>query len=123
SYFGGLYMVKACYYFISRWKWFFFASVVFIPSVALWSSGVLKEGIFMGAFGIFLYSFFSLYRKQGGWKVWSGLAVSVFILLVIKVYLLLCLIPGVLYILSGRIFYKEKPFRRYLIVQALILLL
>jgi len=117
SYLGGLYMVRAFSPFLREWKAWLFPVVLMVPSVAFWSSGVLKEGIFMGAFGVFLYALFRIAERRAAWGTWLALTLAALLLLVIKVYLFLCLIPGLLYLLSGKAFKNGRPFLRFLIVQ------
>lgn len=71
---------------------------LFVPSVVFWGSGVLKDTLVMGFFGFFLHSFFSviLYREFK-FKNWFWLVVSPTIIALIKPYIILSIIPALLF--------------------------
>lgn len=71
---------------------------LFVPSVVFWGSGVLKDTLVMGFFGFFLHSFFSviLYREIK-FKNWFWLIVSPTIIALIKPYIILSIIPSLLF--------------------------
>ncbi len=77
-------------------------ATLFLPSACYWSSGFLKDSICFGAVGFLLYGLFNLFirRKNLVTSVfWVG--VSVYLLYMIKVYILLALIPGMGFWLFG----------------------
>lgn len=123
SYLGILYLAKAFFLLTERNRVLIFAASVFVPSVALWSSGVLKEGIFMGAFGFFIYTFFQMMNGPFNRKYMAVFLASIFLLMVIKVYLLICLVPGVVYMVLGKVVLPDKPLLRFVMVQCLLILI
>ncbi len=72
-----------------------FASTFLVPSILFWSSGILKEGLLMFGIGTLLFS--KLQMIHLGKKRYALLVlVSVIILMFLKVYVLLILLPGVI---------------------------
>ncbi len=78
-------------------KWVMVA-VFFIPSVLLWGSGVLKEGVILFGIGLLIFHWFRLIQR--GFSVSSLLwvAFSVSLLLATKFYILVSITPGLAYI-------------------------
>ncbi|MDA3890336.1 MAG: hypothetical protein PF517_01580 [Salinivirgaceae bacterium] len=81
----------------SNQKWVLLFMVFFLPSLYFWSSGVLKEGILMFAFGMFLYHIYYALLKKGKTKNYIWVALSIFILLISKFYVLVAVIPGIVF--------------------------
>jgi len=80
----------------------FAISILFIPSVVFWGSGLLKDTITLSAVGWYTYHFYYFFiRKE--YKVWSLIFVFVaaFLLIAIKPYILFALLPGSLIWLSN----------------------
>lgn len=77
---------------------FSFAMVVlFIPSVCFWSSGILKDTITFSAVGVALFYFdLILFRNNYSVKNLIILILSLYIIFLIKTYILICFIPGLL---------------------------
>lgn len=70
-------------------------SFLFIPSVFFWGSGVLKDNVTLGFLGMLISSFFYLVmEKRDVIKNIFLLTISVYIVGVIKSYILLALIPA-----------------------------
>lgn len=120
SYVGLLYLIKTFWHSKTDFRWMLICFVVFVPSVALWSSGVLKEGIFIGAFGVFVYSFLQLYQNKISSKILIGFGLSLFALLIIKIYLIVCLLPGLIYLIWNLFVFKQRPILSYLLIQLLL---
>jgi len=78
-------------------------SVLFIPSVLFWGSGLLKDTITLAAVGWYLYSFyrFLIQRKYNPLHA-LAIFISAFILLGIKPYIMFALVPGSLIWLTNR---------------------
>jgi len=70
-------------------------AILFVPSVVFWGSGLLKDTVTLAAAGWFTYSFYHLFilRKK---RILNTITIvlSSFLLLSIKPYILLALIPG-----------------------------
>ena len=70
-------------------------AVFFIPSVFFWGSGILKDTITIGALGWATWGIYYLFIAQKKLLI-SGLvlAISLFTIYSIKIYILLCLMPA-----------------------------
>ena len=66
-----------------------------VPSTVFWSSGILKEALLFFALGGFLYSLFRLYQRFR-WGVFTLGIVCFLLLLFLKIYILMALLPIVL---------------------------
>ncbi len=88
-------------------KWLLPIVVFFFPSVYFWTSGILKEGILMFAFGMLLYHFFQLLESPQKTKhiIWIGIAAP--LLLISKFYILVAALPGLLFVLIIRYWGKK----------------
>ncbi len=70
-------------------------TVLFIPSIFFWGSGVLKDTITFSALGFFIYSLLEVIRWQKRSMLnFIVLLASAYILYHIKIYIALSLIPG-----------------------------
>jgi hypothetical protein len=79
-------------------------ATLFLPSACYWSAGFLKDSICFGAVGFLLYGLlnvFILRKKLIGSLFW--IALSIYFLYTIKVYILLAMIPGIGFWLIGHI--------------------
>ncbi len=71
--------------------------ILFFPSVVFWGSGILKDTITLGALGWLTWGLINVIEfKRRGWIVWIGCITSVWLILMIKVYILICFLPLVL---------------------------
>ena len=72
-------------------------AIFYIPSMFFWGSGVMKDSLAVGALG---WLFYALYRgaiqKRGILKAAAVGFLAAYALLSIKVYILLCFLPGAL---------------------------
>jgi hypothetical protein len=84
---------------ISLQKWTLIFVIFFLPSVYFWTSALLKEGVLMFAFGIFLYNLSSLLNNGVKLKTIISILLMIFILMISKFYVLLASIPGVLFLI------------------------
>lgn len=96
SFIGLFAMFKTCCRNFPTKTWLLFFSFFLLPSVLFWGSGVLKEGILLLAFGLFFRAFFKIYYKENNRKTWLILLLSLILLIFIKGYLLLAILPAVL---------------------------
>ncbi|MCW3071559.1 MAG: hypothetical protein JWO44_1449 [Bacteroidetes bacterium] len=80
----------------------FAISVLFIPSVVFWGSGLLKDTITLSAVGWYTYHFYYFFIRKR-YKIGSLLCVfiSAFLLIAIKPYIFFALLPGSLIWLSN----------------------
>jgi hypothetical protein len=81
-------------YFINKRNALIF-SIFLIPSVLLWTSGVLKEGILMFALGLSVYYVNKLFLKKFTWKILIFLILTITLLFFSKFYVLLAALPGI----------------------------
>lgn len=77
-------------------------SILFIPSVVFWGSGLLKDTITLSAVGWYTYHFYFFFIKRK-YTFSSGICifVSAFLLIAIKPYILFALLPGSIIWLSN----------------------
>lgn len=66
------------------------------PSVLFWSSGVLKESLLVFGLGMFLLGIIGKWPDRLAWRPMTAFLLGLFIMLVVKFYVLLCLLPGLL---------------------------
>ncbi len=89
-------------------KIMFLKAVVFlVPSVLFWASGVLKEGLVIFALGLLIYNLLNFLNKR--FSI-SGIFVFMFCLLLLlhlKIYILVSLLPGILFLLMIRVTSKK----------------
>lgn len=74
-------------------KWFF-AGVFLMPGMMFWASGVLKEPLLLFGLGSMLYAVKRI--LENGWSaiLLSLIAVSLFVLITVKSYALIAILPG-----------------------------
>ena len=71
-------------------------AVFLVPSVLLWSSGVLKEGFLFFGLGLLLYHFHHCVFRQLNLKSFAWIVLALFLLMIAKFYVLACLGPGMM---------------------------
>ena len=87
-----------------------FAGIALLPSILFWTSGVLKEGMILFSLGILFLSFSQL--KSGNRVIYIALIlISAYLMIRLKFYILLALIPGFIAYLTIKYF----NFKRILI--------
>ncbi len=94
---------------------FLFIACFLLPSVLFWSSGVLKEAPLMMGMGLFILSISKFGEPNLPWNKWLFLFSSVF-LFFIKEYVLLSLIPGMLFFFIARVIPEVKAVWIFLVV-------
>ena len=100
-----------------------FALFIFLfPSLLFWSSGVLKEGILFFALGCFVYCLISYSTSANRKKIMVGFVVSISLLLFLKIYVLLSLLPGILVYVWVKRYSKNVPLKYFASVVTLLLL-
>jgi len=98
-------------------------SILFIPSVVFWGSGLLKDTVTLSAIGWYSYGFYWLLVKKE-YKVKNIIAVllSAYLLIVLKPYILFALLPGSLIWLSyEKIAMITNKVLKFLVTPVLIL--
>lgn len=102
----------------------FAISILFFPTVAFWSAGLLKDTLCIAAIGWLTYSVYGLlYKKKAILKNCIIAFLSVYFLAVLKVYILLAYVPFfVLFIILKNVQGIKLKFFRYLLAPGLIAL-
>lgn len=87
----------------------FAISILFIPSVVFWGSGLLKDTITLSAVGWYTYHFYVFFILKK-YKFWSLICIFIagFLLVAIKPYILFALFPGSIIWLSNERLSKVK---------------
>src|ERR1043165_6685230 len=78
-------------------------SILFIPSVVFWGSGLLKDTITLSAVGWYTYHFYYFFIRKK-YSLWSAFCIffSAYLLIAIKPYILFGLLPGSIIWLSNQ---------------------
>ena len=95
----------------------FAISILFIPSVCFWGSGVLKDAWTIAAAGWYCYSFYRIFINRK--KLYSNiftLLLSILIMVLIKPYVFVALLPGsLIWMVWSRILAIRSTFIRILV--------
>lgn len=94
-----------------------------LPSVVFWGSGVLKEALLLFAMGIFIYCVFELIKINFKWYIFAGIGFSFFLLIFLKIYALLILLPAIAAYAINRSRQIKFPVISYLICFVLALVI
>lgn len=116
-------ILKIFYPFFKNKKIGLILAVYFVPSVMLWSSGILKEGLLMFAFGLMLFSFVKLLYNKFKTKYLLIFIGSLFLLLISKFYVLIAAIPGMVFLLWVKKTNNKHLLAKFIIVHFIFLLL
>lgn len=101
SFTGLLYLYKAFAPFINKKKKLFAYFIFLSPSILLWSSGVLKEGILFFGLGLLLYQITGKSYTSNKKTNITIILFALFILIFLKAYVLISLLPAIIaYMLS-----------------------
>lgn len=95
-------------------------SVYLIPSVLLWTSGILKEGLLMFAFGLLIYNVNKITKKPIKWDALIMIILTTGILLIVKFYVLLAALPGLLSVIVLKKIKKIHSFPVLLAIHSVI---
>lgn len=94
-------------------------SIFLLPSVLFWTSGVLKEGLLVFAFGLMIYKFYKLLNKFSIFDILI-FTISVFILSLVKFYILLAALPSMIALIWLKYTDYKKPLMKFLIVHLVL---
>ncbi len=95
-------------------------SIYLIPSVLIWTSGVLKEGLVMFSLGFVLFYSDKLLNEKFIWKYFLGLFLAIYLLFISKFYVLLAIIPGLFSIAAIKLFKSRLKFYVFSLIHILI---
>lgn len=116
-------LYKSVFPFLKKKKKLLILCVFFMPSLLLWSSGVLKEGFLFAGIGLAVYSFFKITHRQHSLSNIILFVFSLLLILFVKYYLLAALLPAMTsYFLAYR-FKRLKTIYAYLPVYGLIFII
>lgn len=130
-------LLFACLAFSGLWKLFkffyeqypklhkqFAISILYFPTLAFWSAGLLKDTLCIAAIGWLTYAVYGLlYKRKSIVKNSIIIFISVYFLAVLKVYILLAYVPFfVLFIILKNVQGIKFKFFRYLLAPGLIAL-
>jgi len=74
-----------------------FSATFLLPSFLLWTSGILKDGLLFTGFALVIYNvYFGLKFQKFTWQKWVLILVGFLIILALRNYLLLILLPALL---------------------------
>ena len=107
SFFGNWLMYKVFVNYYPKIKKHLIWATLFVPSVAFWGTGILKDTVTFGALGFLIYSVYKIFIHKN--KVFRNifiLVVSVYLIMLLKAYIFIAFLPsGVIWIFNEQ---KEK---------------
>lgn len=97
-------------------------AILFTPSVLFWGSGILKDSICLAAVGFYTYSFYTIFLKNKiNFISIISLIISVWVLIAIKPYVFVAVLPGsMLWLSFGTIKNIQNPFFRTLSIPLIL---
>ncbi len=93
---GAIRLFKVFYHYYPGYRRELAFAILFLPSVGYWSAGLMKDPLCFGTVGYIIYGFFCIAIKRNNYVssiLW--IAISVFLLIYMKVYILLALAPAI----------------------------
>ncbi|MDI1355009.1 MAG: hypothetical protein PSX36_08825 [bacterium] len=99
-------------------------SILYIPSVVFWGSGIMKDSITFSATCLYVHGFYWFFTQRV-WKVKYLLALGLgaFLLLTIKPYILFALLPGsVLWFVALRVTRIKSAFFKFMFTPTLLVI-
>jgi hypothetical protein len=115
SFVGFFAIFKTFFQIVKTNTYFLLLGVFLLPSVLFWTSGVLKEGVLMFAFGLFVYSFSKIIQRFSAYYLLIFIG-SILILSISKFYVLVAAVPGIISIVWLRFSKFKKPLLTFSIV-------
>lgn len=127
-------LLCGCFAFTGLWKLFMFfyqqrpqihkalaISILFFPSVVFWSAGLMKDTLCIGALGWLTYSLYNFTRGKEVLKNAIIIFLSVYLLAVLKVYILLAYAPFLLlYILLDKLGAVKATLFKYMLTTGIL---
>jgi hypothetical protein len=97
-------------------------SILFVPSVVFWGSGLMKDSITLSATCYFVHGFYRLLiKKRFRVKYFAAIFISSFLLVSIKPYILFALFPGsVFWLVAINVTKVKNGLLRFMIAPAII---
>ncbi len=99
-------------------------SVLYVPSVVFWGSGIMKDSVTFSATCFYVHGFYWFFtQKRWKFKYLMSLVVSIYLLLSIKPYILFALMPGsILWFVSLRVTKIRNGFIRVIVTPTILVL-
>ena len=99
-------------------------SILYIPSVVFWGSGIMKDSITFSATCLFVHGFYWFFtQKRRKFKYVTALTVGMFLLLFIKPYILIALLPGsILWFVALPVARIRNAFIKFMFTPTIIML-
>ncbi len=96
--FSGVWMMYYTFCFLKNHLYKSFAyTILFLPSMFFWGSGILKDSITIGALGWLFWATYQLISNKYSPLVLLSIFISGFILIKVKIYILMCFLPVAIY--------------------------
>ncbi|MGI9545189.1 MAG: hypothetical protein ACR2MX_18145, partial [Cyclobacteriaceae bacterium] len=74
----------------------FAIALFFIPSVVFWGSGIMKDTLTLAALSWATYAFSNLFVfNKGSLKYYAILLVALYVIYLVKIYILICFLPAI----------------------------
>jgi len=109
---GCIFLYQTISKYINKQKSIIYALILFLfPSLVFWTSSAMKEALLILGFGLYVRQLFRLFDNGVSTKNILLFLLSLFILLQIKYYVLVCLIVPTFYILFCRLKQSMNLFR------------
>ncbi len=96
SFAGLIFLYKTFIVSFTGSKKLLFAGTFLLPSVLFWGSGLLKDGLLLFAFGLLMMNFSRALNGNKGFQVYAGLILGLFLMILIKLYVLVAVLPGLM---------------------------
>ncbi len=116
SFTGLALLYKAFYRYLSNSPGFLAGALFLLPSVLCWGSGVLKEGIVFLFMGVLIFSLYRWYTAGFKWIYPVMMLISFLGFFLLKIYILLALLPGIIAFLICRITQFKRPVLSFIAV-------
>lgn len=99
-------------------------SILYVPSVVFWGSGIMKDSVTFSATCFYVHGFYWFFtQRRWRYNYLLSLVVSIYLLLSIKPYILFALLPGsILWFVSLRVTKIKNNFIRVMITPTILVL-
>jgi len=105
---GTIAIYKVVKQYFSKLKKTLLLFLFFLPSIFIWTSGVLKEGILILALGVMLYAINKVLDNSKRKQALVLVAVTLFLMLYIKFYVLVAFLPAMICFLVAHLTKMKK---------------
>ena len=125
SFIGAWFLFKAFYEEFPQLHRGIAAAVLFVPSVFLWGSGILKDSITITCLGLATYSIRKLFLVRDGRRMLHTIVITLAFVVIfsVKKYVLLCFVPAALiWVITGNLSQIRSLVLRFLLLPAALAL-